>query len=73
MCSSDLELASEILSTRGDMTVSFAEGKKEQSLREILQVGTSAGGARAKAVIAWDPLTNKVRSGQVKADPGYQY
>jgi len=68
-----VELASEILSQRGDMTVSFAEEKKEQSLREILQIGTSAGGARAKAVIAWNPETNQVRSGQVKADPGYQY
>jgi len=68
-----VELASEILSQREDMSVSFSKAKKGQSLREILQVGTSAGGARAKAIIAWNPLTNKVQSGQVEADPGFEY
>jgi serine/threonine-protein kinase HipA len=36
-------------------------------------VGTSAGGARAKAVIAWNRDTNAVRSGQVKAPAGFDY
>ncbi len=40
---------------------------------DILRVGTSAGGARAKAVIAWNPQTNEVRSGQVNAGEGFQY
>lgn len=77
--SSDIEvdklvaLASEILTHRQGMTVSFEDKNKQQSLREILRVGTSAGGARAKAVIAWNPQTNQVRSGQVKAEPGFQY
>jgi len=68
-----VSLASEILSQRSEMTADFATSKREQALREILQVGTSAGGARAKAVIAWNPKTGQVRSGQVKADPGFQY
>lgn len=68
-----VSLASEILSQRSDMTADFATGKREQALRDILQVGTSAGGARAKAVIAWNPMTGQVRSGQVKTDPGFQY
>ena len=59
-----VELASEILTHRKNLKVSFAGKKKERALREILKVGTSAGGARAKAVIAWNPLTNEVRSGQ---------
>jgi len=42
-------------------------------MRDILRVGTSAGGARAKAVIAWNPETNEVRSGQVPAPPGFSY
>ena len=42
-------------------------------MTEILRVGTSAGGARAKAVIAWNPSTNEVRSGQVQAPPGFGY
>ena len=36
-------------------------------------MGTSAGGARAKAVIAWNPTTNEVRSGQVAADEGFEH
>ena len=36
-------------------------------------VGTSAGGARAKAVIAWNPQTNEVRSGQVAAGDDFEY
>jgi len=36
-------------------------------------VGTSAGGARAKAAIAWNPRTNEVRSGQIEAGTGFEY
>jgi len=68
-----VELASEILTHRKNLKVSFAAPKKEQALREILEVGTSAGGARAKAVIAWNPSTNEVRSGQIPADEGLEY
>lgn len=42
-------------------------------MRDILRVGTSAGGARAKAVIAWNRGTNEVRSGQVAADEGFEH
>ena len=68
-----VELASEILTNRENLQVSFASPQKEQALKEILRVGTSAGGARAKAVIAWNPSTNEVRSGQIKAGEGYEY
>ncbi len=68
-----VELASEILTNRENLKVSFTAPKKEQALREILKVGTSAGGARAKAVIAWNPATNEVRSGQIPAGEGYEY
>lgn len=66
-------LASEVLSNRENLKASFADHHKELALREILRVGASAGGARAKAVIAWNPSTNEVRSGQVTAPPGFQY
>ena len=68
-----VELASEILSQREHIKVSFAGGEKKQALTELLQVGTSAGGARAKAVIAWNPQSNEVRSGQVQAGEGFEY
>ncbi|MCY7388593.1 MAG: type II toxin-antitoxin system HipA family toxin, partial [Burkholderiales bacterium] len=68
-----VELASEVLSNRNNLQASFAAEGKEDALRDILRVGTSAGGARAKAVIAWNPKTNEVRSGQVKAGKGFEY
>lgn len=66
-------LASDVLRTRENLNASFADRHKEEALREILRVGASAGGARAKALIAWNPQTNEVRSGQVKAPPGFEY
>lgn len=68
-----VELASEILSHRNDLRASFADENREQALTDILRVGTSAGGARAKAVIAWNPSTNEVRSGQIPAGAGFEY
>ncbi|MFT4956420.1 MAG: serine/threonine-protein kinase HipA [Brevundimonas sp.] len=68
-----VRLASEVLSNRNTLQVSFADPGKASALTEILQVGTSAGGARAKAVIAWNPETNEVRSGQVEAGDGFSY
>lgn len=68
-----VELASEVLRSREDLDASFADKDKEHALREILRVGASAGGARAKAVIAWNRQTNEVRSGQVKAPAGFEY
>lgn len=46
---------------------------KHEALERIISVGTSAGGARAKAVIAWNEHTNEVRSGQLKTAPGFSY
>jgi len=42
------------------------------ALRQLIAVGTSAGGARAKAVVALNPDTGEMRSGQVPADPGFE-
>jgi serine/threonine-protein kinase HipA len=69
-----VELASDVLTHRNNLQASFGDdGNKEEALRDILRVGTSAGGARAKAVIAWNPATNEVRSGQVNADAGFEH
>jgi len=66
-------LASDVLTHRNELQVSFADESREQALTDILRVGTSAGGARAKAVIAWNPSTNEVRSGQIPAGQGFEY
>lgn len=68
-----VELASEILTHRSSLVATLAGREKEKALRELLRVGTSAGGARAKAIIAWNPETNKVKSGQLRADKGFEY
>jgi serine/threonine-protein kinase HipA len=68
-----VDLASEVLTHRNNLKASFADKSRERALRDILRVGTSAGGARAKAVIAWNPATNEVRSGQIQAGGGFEY
>ena len=68
-----VQLASDVLRERDGLRGTFADAARADALRDILRVGTSAGGARAKAVIAWHPGTNEVRSGQVKAAEGFGY
>jgi serine/threonine-protein kinase HipA len=68
-----VELASKILTKRNALQGFFDPELREDSLQDILRVGTSAGGARAKAIIAWNQKTNEVRSGQVKAGKGFSY
>ena len=64
-----VQFASEVLTHRDELKGSLGSA----ALKEILSVGTSAGGARAKAVIAWNRATNDVRSGQVNAGQGFEY
>jgi serine/threonine-protein kinase HipA len=68
-----VKLASQVLTHRATLQVSFAPGQRHEGLQEMLRVGTSAGGARAKAIVAWNRNTNEVRSGQVKAPAGFEY
>lgn len=49
------------------------DARARGALNNIIQVGTSAGGARAKAVIAWNPKTNVIRSGQFDAAEGFEH
>ena len=60
-----VQLASDVLRERSGWHGS------EEMLQDILRVGTSAGGARAKAAIAWNPDTGEVRSGQVDLEEGF--
>ena len=49
------------------------DADRKASIAEILQLGTSAGGQRAKAIIAYNIQTGEVRSGQVNAPKGFEY
>jgi serine/threonine-protein kinase HipA len=68
-----VELASDVLAHRENFHTALGDGNHEEALRDILAVGTSAGGARAKAVIAYNEQTGAVRSGQVDAGPGFEH
>ena len=45
----------------------------EAALTQIIQVGTSAGGARAKAVVSWNPETREIRAGQFDVQAGFEH
>lgn len=64
-------LAADVLAQRADLSASLS--RKREAMREILRVGTSAGGARAKALIALDPATGEVRSGQAEAGGRFEH
>ena len=68
-----VRLASEVLTHRKNLKTTFASASRKNALNDILRVGTSAGGARAKAVIAWNRETHEVRSGQIAAGQGFDY
>jgi serine/threonine-protein kinase HipA len=68
-----VDLASRILTRRNQLAGSFEPLQRQEALQDILRVGTSAGGARAKAIIAWNAETNEIRSGQLEADRGFTY
>jgi serine/threonine-protein kinase HipA len=65
-------LASDVLSARGAVRGALDPSHRTDALTDILRVGTSAGGARAKALIAWNPHTHEVRSGQVEHGSGFE-
>lgn len=68
-------LANRVLSAKSGLQERLTDDLSDQgsALGHILAVGTSAGGARAKAVIAWNPATGEVRSGQLAATQGFEY
>lgn len=65
-----VKFASDILSRRERITLTADE---RLTYAQLVQVGSSAGGARAKALIAWNENANEVRSGQIQLDDGFDY
>ena len=68
-----VELSNKILDQRAGLEGVFSGTDDRDAIEDILRVGTSAGGARAKAILAWNPKTNEFRSGQVKIPSGFEY
>ena len=70
--SSLVQIAAEVLSDKTDLKTNLKEDTKE-ALINIIKVSTSAGGQRAKAVIAYNDTTGDVRSGQLEAAEGFNH
>lgn len=62
-------LAEEILSNKKSLCISA----DNNLIANLMESGSSVGGARAKTLIAWNPNTNKVRSGQIETNPEFEY
>lgn len=68
-----VELSNMILDQRAGLKGVFSGFDDKGAIEDILRVGTSAGGARAKAILAWNPTTNEFRSGQVNIPSGFEF
>ncbi|MCU6502279.1 type II toxin-antitoxin system HipA family toxin [Rugamonas sp. A1-17] len=69
-----VEIATLVEGARSALAGQFdGDAQTQAAIANLIQVGTSAGGARAKAVIAWNRTTNEIRSGQLPADEGFEY
>ncbi|HEY2768762.1 MAG TPA: type II toxin-antitoxin system HipA family toxin [Solirubrobacteraceae bacterium] len=68
-----VRLASEVLAQRQEFVAELSENPDEEAMKAILAVGSSAGGARPKAFIAYNDVTGQVRSGQVEVGEGFRH
>jgi len=67
-----INIATKILSGRKSFMAEL-QPDEEQAMQDILKIGTSAGGARAKAIIAYNSTTGEVRSGQTHSPKGFDH
>lgn len=58
------------MAIQGDLS---GDVESQAAIANIIRVGTSAGGARAKAVVTWNQETHQIRSGQFDAEPGFEH
>lgn len=67
-----VDIAKKILSAKESLSTNLQKDE-EEAIKEILKVGTSAGGARPKAVIAYNEKTGSVKSGQTNTSKGFEH
>ncbi len=67
-----VDIAQKMLMVRDNFNTNLNQDE-QKAVSEILKIGTSAGGARPKAVIAYNPTTGEVRSGQSNAPKGFEH
>lgn len=68
-----VSLASEALAQRARFVAELGTHPDRQAISQLLQIGTSAGGARPKVIIAYNEQTGQVRSGQTDQGPGFHH
>ena len=68
-----VDLADRVINERLQLNGELGGLDDQEALENILSVGTSAGGARAKAVLAWNPKTGEFRSGQMATPDGFEH
>jgi serine/threonine-protein kinase HipA len=69
-----IQLADLVVAARQALQGTFTgDDATLDALTQLIQVGTSAGGARPKAVVCFNPATDQVRSGQLQAPQGYEH
>ena len=68
-----VRLANEVLAERTEFVAELSKHPEEEAMKAILAVGSSAGGARPKAFIAYNEATGQVRSGQVEVGEGFRH
>lgn len=66
-----VKLSNRVLNQRASLKGELTGDNDVDAIADILRVGTSAGGARAKAILAWNESTGEFRSGQLAADDGF--
>ncbi len=68
-----VDLANQILESREGLSGYLTSLDDRRPIEDILRVGTSAGGGRAKAILAWNPSNGRFKSGQVNPGKGYEH
>ena len=67
-----VRIAQKMLSKQEHFETSVGKDQ-EKAMLDILKIGTSAGGARPKAIIAFNEKTGEVRSGQTRSPEGFEH
>lgn len=68
-----VDLVNRVLDERAGLHGVLSGEDDQKAMEDILRVGTSAGGARAKAILAWNPETGEFQSGQMDATSGFEH
>lgn len=67
-----VDMANMVLQKKEEVNLNLSE-KEEHAMAQLIQIGASAGGQRAKAIVGYNPITKQMKSGQVALDKGFKY